>query len=252
MKTGRAKDCALSVILPTYNEKDNIVPLIQDILRNTPPGTEVIVVDDDSPDGTWRLVERLARRTKNIRLLRRTEERGLTSALRDGVNLSRGRVCVWMDSDLSMPPEIIPALLAKLKGGLDLAVGSRYLPGGGVEIITGGHDSLTAYLFSLALNRYLRLILGSWFTDWTSGFIAVRREVLERVPLRGGYGDYFIDLVYRSKKLGFKPGEIPYLCRARRAGKGKTFVHVIDFLKKGWKYFILPLRLRLTKINRTR
>jgi len=252
MKHGRAKTCAVSVILPTYNEKDNIVPLIQAVFKNTPPGTETLVVDDDSPDGTWRRVERLARKTENLRLLRRTKDRGLTSALREGIRLSRGRICVWMDSDLSMPPELIPSLLAGLKGGLDLAVGSRYLPGGGVEILSGGPDSPAAYLFSRILNRYLSLVLGPGFTDWTSGFIAVRRDVLNSVPLRGDYGDYFIDLVYRAKKLGFRSGEIPYLCRARRAGRGKTFVNVFDFLKKGWKYFILPLRLRLTKIQRTR
>jgi dolichol-phosphate mannosyltransferase len=249
MNAGRPKSVAVSVILPTYNERDNIVPLIRAVLKCSPPGTEVVVVDDDSPDGTWRHVETEARRTKSLRLLRRTGERGLTSALRDGLRLSRGRVCVWMDSDLSMPPEHIPSLLAELRKGRDLAVGSRYLPGGGVEIISGGPDSPAAYLFSLVLNRYLSFILGPSFTDWTSGFIAVKREVLERVPLRGDYGDYFIDLVYRAAKLGFRGVEIPYLCRARRAGRGKTFVGFFDFLKKGWKYFILPLRLRLTRIH---
>ncbi|MBN2198667.1 MAG: glycosyltransferase [Candidatus Aminicenantes bacterium] len=252
MKRGRAPSGSVSVILPTLNEKDNIVPLIRSVFKNTPPGTDVVVVDDDSPDGTWRLVERLAGKSDNLKLLRRTEDRGLTSALRDGIKLIRGRICVWMDSDLSMPPEMIPSLLAEIEKGADLAVGSRYLPGGGVEIVSGGPDSPAAYLFSLVLNRYLRFVLGPGFTDWTSGFIAVRREVLNSVPLRGDYGDYFIDLVYRAKKLGFTTREIPYLCRARRAGRGKTFVNVFNFLQKGWKYFILPLRLRLTKIPKAR
>jgi dolichol-phosphate mannosyltransferase len=250
MAAGRAPVPDVSVILPTYNEKDNIEPLIRAVLQNAPRRTEIIVVDDDSPDGTCRLVERLSKKTKNIRLLRRTEERGLTSALRDGIRLSRGRICVWMDCDLSMPPEKIPELLGKVKQGNDIVVGSRYLKGGGVEIISGGPDSLSAFLFSLLLNRYLRFLLGSWFTDWTSGFIAVRRDVLERIPLSGGYGDYFIDLVYRARRMGFHLTEIPYLCRARRAGTGKTFINIFDFLKKGWRYIILPLRLRLTKIKK--
>jgi len=250
MAAGRAPAIDVSVILPTYNEKDNIEPLIRAVLQNTPSRTEVIIVDDDSPDATWRIVERLSKKSKNIRLLRRTKERGLTSALRDGIRLSRGRVCVWMDCDLSMPPEKIPELLAKVQKGHDLAVGSRYLRGGGVEIISGGPDSLSAFLFSLFLNRYLRFLLGSWFTDWTSGFIAVRREVLEHISLRGGYGDYFIDLVYRARRMGYRLTEIPYLCRARRAGTGKTFVNVLDFLKKGWRYIILPLRLRLSKVKK--
>jgi len=250
MAAGRVTSPDVSVILPTYNEKDNIEPLIRAVVQNTPPRTEIIVVDDDSPDGTWRLVERLSKKHKNVRLLRRTQERGLTSALRDGIRLSRGRVCVWMDCDLSMPPEKIPELLAKVNKGHDLAVGSRYLRGGGVEIISGGPDSLTAFLFSLSLNRYLSFVLGSWFTDWTSGFIAVRRQVLERIPLSGGYGDYFIDLVYRARRMGFRLTEIPYICRARRAGTGKTFVNIFDFLKKGWRYIILPLRLRLSKIRK--
>ena len=95
----------VSVILPTYNEKDNIPLLISEIFRQLPYETEIIVVDDDSPDGTWQVVEEMAKENQNLRLLRRVDKKGLVSALNDGIAVSEGDVVAWMDSDLSMPPE---------------------------------------------------------------------------------------------------------------------------------------------------
>ena len=94
----------VSVVFPTYNERDNIGPLIREVLKHTPPNTEVIVVDDDSPDGTWKIVEEMQRDLPNLRLLHRTTERGLTSALRAGIAAAAGDVVVWSDCDFSMPP----------------------------------------------------------------------------------------------------------------------------------------------------
>jgi len=239
----------VSVVFPTYNERDNIEPLILEALKYTPADTEVIVVDDDSPDGTWKVVEDLARTHPNVHLIRRTAKRGLASALRDGLAVSRGDVIVWSDCDFSMPPPKIADLLAEIGKGRDVAVGSRFVAGGGVQIVTGSNDTLLAYLMSVALNKSIQRLLGRQFKDYTSGFIAFRRRVLDKIALRGDYGEYFIDFIYRARKLGYDVVEIPYMCVERRSGVGKTGSHFFDYLRKGWKYVWLTLKLRFARIR---
>jgi len=239
----------VSVIFPTYNERENIGPLIREILKFTPAETEVIVVDDDSPDGTWRVVEEMRKDLPNLHLLRRLDKRGLASALRDGIASSRGEVIVWSDCDFSMPPAKVKDLLAELAAGKDVAVGSRFVKGGGVRIVQGSADTLQAYLMSVTLNRFIGRLLGRDFKDYTSGFIAFRRRVLDRISLRGDYGEYFIDFIYRAKKLGFAIAEVPYMCVERRAGVGKTGARFFDYIRKGWKYVWLTVKLRFTRIR---
>ncbi|MDH4218998.1 MAG: polyprenol monophosphomannose synthase [Nitrospirota bacterium] len=240
----------VSVILPTFNEKENIVSLIQTILQNIGGESEIIVVDDDSPDGTWKEVEELAKNKKNITLLRRMDKKGLVSALNDGMALSSGEIVVWMDCDFSMPPEEIGNLLACIDQGYDVAVGSRFARGGGVEIVTESQDTLMAYLMSFTLNKFIQTVLGRSFKDYTSGFIAIKRNVLEEIPLKGEYGEYFIDLIYRAIKKEYKVIEIPYLCKARKMGVSKTGTRPSHYFKKGLKYIILTLRLRFTKLKK--
>ncbi len=239
----------VSVIFPTYNERDNIGPLIREVRKYTPASTEIIVVDDDSPDGTWRVVEELQKDVPNLFLIRRMDKRGLASALRDGIAASKGGIIVWSDCDFSMPPARIADLLAAIAGGLDVAVGSRYVKGGGVQIVTGSNDTLLAYLMSVTLNRFIRRVLGRDFGDYTSGFIAFRRRVLDKISLRGDYGEYFVDFIHRARKLGYKVGEIPYMCVERRTGVGKTGQKLGDFIRKGRKYVWLTLKLRFTRIR---
>lgn len=242
-----AAGVAVSVVLPTYNERENIGPLVRGVFEHAGRPAEVIVVDDDSPDGTWRVVEEMARERPGLRLLRRTTEKGLVSALRDGIRAAAAPVIVWMDCDLSMPPDRIPALLEAIDGGCDIAVGSRYVPGGGVELVTGSRDTLRAFVLSSLLNRWIQAMLGAAFKDYTSGFIAVRKTVLDRFPLRGDYGEYFIELIHRAARSGFRIAEIPYLNRSRTAGDSKTGTRFADYLRKGWKYVRLTVRLRLTR-----
>jgi glycosyltransferase involved in cell wall biosynthesis len=239
----------VSVIFPTYNERENIGPLIREVLKYTPPSTEVIVVDDDSPDGTWRVVEKMARDLPNLYLLRRLDKRGLASALREGIAYSRGEVIVWSDCDFSMPPAKVKDLLAEVAAGRDVAVGSRFVKGGGVQIVQGSADTLQAYLMSVVLNRFIGRLLGRDFKDYTSGFIAFRRRLLDRISLRGDYGEYFIDFIYRAKKLGYSIAEVPYMCVERRAGVGKTGARFFDYLRKGRKYVWLTVKLRFTRVR---
>lgn len=225
----------VSVILPTYNEKDNIKELIETIRQVASP-YEIIVVDDDSPDGTWRLVEKLQEKYGNLRLLRRVGRRGLTTAIEDGVSMAGGDVVVWLDCDLSMPPQIIPKLVAALKDA-DVAVGSRYANGG------GDRRELTRVLTSWMFNAFASLLLGRKIRDYTSGFLAVKKTVVEEVGLRGDYGEYCVDFLYRASKK-FKIVEVPYVFVSRKAGKTKTAPSFLKLLKHGLNYGKLVLKLR--------
>lgn len=232
----------VTVVLPTYNERENIGLLIEGILAHVQPAPEVLVVDDNSPDGTWEVVEALSRSHSTVRLIRRTDERGLTSAINRGITEAKGDIVVWMDCNLSMPPDKVPDLLSALEGN-DLVAGSRYLKGG-ADV---GH-SLVASLFSRTINFFARLFLGFSITDYTSGFMAVRKTVFERITLQGDYGEYCIDLLYRARKLGYKIKEVPYRCVARHAGESKTATSVFGFFTRGMNYVLTVLRLRFTRV----
>jgi dolichol-phosphate mannosyltransferase len=227
----------VSVVLPTYDERENIGVLIKRILASVDGPVEVVVVDDDSPDGTWQIVRNMAAEDPRIRLLRRMDERGLTSALLAGIDLARGDLIAWMDCDLSMPPEVLPSLL-EAADRVDIAVGSRYVEGG-ADV---GH-SLVGRLFSRTINLWASLLLGWGIKDYTSGFLVVRRHVLDRIRLKGDYGEYCIDLLARAQRMGFSVREIPYRCVPRLQGESKTATNAWGYLSRGWKYVLTVLRL---------
>ena len=229
---------SLTVILPTYNERENIPILIAGILDCVRTPVQVLVVDDNSPDGTWQVVEEIAAREPRVRLLLRTTERGLTSAIWAGVQGADTDAVSWMDCDLAMPPETIPLLLDRLNGGADITVGSRYVRGG-KDV---GHG-LMARAFSVTINTFASLLLGWGVRDYTSGFVAARRRVFDKIRLQGDYGEYCIDLLGRAQRLGFRVQEVPYICGARLHGESKTGADVGDYLRKGWKYVVTVLRL---------
>jgi dolichol-phosphate mannosyltransferase len=237
---------SISIILPTYNERENIGPLIQQIYQAMGEETEVIVVDDDSPDGTWAVVEEMAAAHPNLTLIRRKEERGLVSALRQGIASSKADVIAWLDCDLSMPPPKIKELYEGILQGYDMVIGSRFVDGGGVEIVTGSQDTPLAFFMSSLLNSFIRRVLGPQVKDYTSGFVAVRRRVLENIELRGDYGEYFIELAYRGHRQGYRILEIPYISPARRRGTSKTGTHLFHYLRRGSKYIWRTLKLKLS------
>lgn len=240
MEGHRGGEPRVTVVLPTYNERDNIGPLIEAVLRSLGADAEVLVVDDDSPDGTWRIVEGLAENDSRVSLLRRRNKRGLTSAIADGIAGARGEVVCWMDCDFSMPPEKLPQLVAALDSN-DVAVGSRYANGG-----RDLRDSRTAVILSRIINTFASLVLGWSVRDYTSGFIVAKRHALVQLPLRGDYGEYCIDLLYRAKKRGFRVREIGYSCIPRERGTSKTGTSLAQYLRRGVGYVITVLRLRLS------
>jgi dolichol-phosphate mannosyltransferase len=229
----------VSVVLPTFNEAGNIGRLIEELGRVLPPTAEIIVVDDDSPDRTWEVVEGLKERYPRLRLIRRLGRRGLTSAIREGIEAAQGPLVFWMDCDLSMPPALMPRLLEGLKDH-DIVVASRYVPGGAEK----GHSLLGSFL-----SRWI-CRLSSWFLDpsikdYTSGYVGTRKEVLEAVPLEGDYGEYCIAFLYRALRKRYRILEIPYTCLPRHSGESKTATHLFGYLKRGRKYLTTLIRLRL-------
>ena len=242
MTTGEVFVCT---VLPTYNERDNIGPLIDGILHSAITPHMVLVVDDDSPDGTWQVVEGLAaERGSQVALIRRQGEKGLTSAIQRGIDEAIGSyhadIVTWMDCDLSMPPQDIPRLVRTiLADGADVSVGSRWVAGGGDE----AHGFMARSL-SWIINHFAMLLLGRQVHDYTSGFIAARADVLRRIRLQGDYGEYCIDLLGRAVKLGYCVQEAPYVCVPRHSGDSKTGANLWDYLAKGRKYVATIWRLR--------
>jgi dolichol-phosphate mannosyltransferase len=236
----------ITLVLPTYDERDNIIPLIERGLAALAGyEAEVLVVDDDSPDGTWQVVAGLAEQDSRVRLMRRIQERGLTSAIATGIANARGAWVGWMDCDLSMPPEDLPRLAGALADGADVAVGSRYVPGGRDV----GH-SWVGRAFSWSINRAAWLLLDRRIKDYTSGFILARRQVFDQIRLRGDYGEYCIDLLYRAARAGFRVEEIPYVCVPREVGESKTATNPLGYITRGWNYVVTIVRLRLATDDR--
>jgi dolichol-phosphate mannosyltransferase len=227
-------------VLPTYNERGNIGPLIDGILLHARTPQMVLVVDDNSPDGTWEIVKQLAQRynrpnAHRVVLYRRIGPKGLTSAIQHGIDMAiytfGASIVTWMDCDLSMPPQDVSRLVACVQDGADIAVGSRWIEGGADD----AHGQMARAL-SLIINGYAMLRLGAEVHDYTSGFIAARAEVLRQLRLRGDYGEYCIDLLGRGLHYGFVVQEVPYRCVPRNAGESKTGANLWDYLVKGRKY----------------
>lgn len=254
-----SSDLLVCTILPTFNERDNITPLIERLLASATGSYLVLVIDDNSPDSTWQVVEQIAAsysfpsaspeggNKSGVALVRRIDEKGLTSAIQRGIDEAihtyGAQIVTWMDCDLSMPPENVPQLVQAIqKNGADIAIGSRWIPGG-----TDRAHGIMARLLSWIINTFARVMLDGKIHDYTSGFIAARSEVLERIRLRGGYGEYCIDLLYRAKRRGYQLVEVPYICVPRTAGESKTGLNLWDYLVKGRKYVSTIWRLSREK-----
>jgi dolichol-phosphate mannosyltransferase len=175
------------------------------------------------------------------------KDHGLTASIREGIASARFEVIVWMDCDFSHPPEKIPQMLYMVGEGYDIVVNSRYTVGGGEDRI--GKGGLIQLFLSRALNWTVRFMLKPSFSDYTSGFVAVRRHVFNEMELRGDYGEYFVDFIYRAIKMRYHICELPYKAMPRRSGESKTGSNLVQYFKRGWKYFWVVLQLRVHFTN---
>lgn len=207
------------VCLPTYNERENLARVI-DALE--PFGVDVLVIDDNSPDGTGEIADRLAAEREWISVLHREKKEGLGPAYLAGFQeVLRGdaEYVLEMDADLSHDPTAVPRLIEACVNGADVALGSRYVEGGGTENWGRGRRIVSA-----GGSLYARALLGLDVRDLTGGFKCFRREVLERIDLAAvtskGYA-FQIELTYRALRAGFRVVEVPILFSDRTVGASK-------------------------------
>ncbi len=231
----------ISIIIPTYNEADNVSTLINQIERALKKHSfEIIIVDDNSPDKTWRIVKKLTKTKKHLKLIHRTNQKGLTSAFNAGIKKSQGSIIGWLDADLSHPPKLLSSMINKLKNN-DVVIASRY-----VKKAKDNRRMFWAVLFSFLINKLAKTLLYKEVTDYTSGYILLKKKFLTK-PLKGDYGEYFINLVFNLKKTKTKIIEIPYISINRVRGQSKTATNLLGFIKRGSKYLYTILNLCLKK-----
>lgn len=228
----------ISIILATYNEKEHIESMIRDLFRHTPEEMEIIVVDDNSPDGTADIVRGL--RNPRVKLIKRTKMRGLASAFNRGIIESQGEYVGWMDADMCMPASMIPKMYAEIiNERCDAVIGSRYAVGGKDD------RSLLRAVSSRFINNMAGIFLGYGIKDYDSGFILLKRSVFDAVAIiPTGYGEYFMEFIYNICRAGFKVGEIGYYFRDRAEGKSKSFPNIFSFARIGLNYILRIISAR--------
>jgi dolichol-phosphate mannosyltransferase len=224
------------VCIPTYNEADNLEPITQAVLK-AEPRVDILVVDDNSPDGTGKIADALAAKEPRIRVLHREKKEGLGRAYLAAFRwaLAEGYTyIIEMDADFSHDPRYLPGLLDEAEAGADLVLGSRYVTGGGTV-----NWGIGRQVVSRGGSLYARTILGVGIHDLTGGFKCFHRRVLEAIELDAvkstGYA-FQIELTYRTLKKGFTVREIPIVFEDRRVGQSKMSRKIfLEALTMVWK-----------------
>jgi dolichol-phosphate mannosyltransferase len=223
------------VCIPTYNERDNVEAIARAAL-SADGRVDVLIIDDNSPDGTGQIADQLAATESRAHVLHRPSKEGLGKAYLDGFRwaLERGyQLILEMDADFSHDPKYLPRLLDQAQAGADLVLGSRYVEGGGTV-----NWGLLRRMVSRAGSLYARSVLSLDLRDLTGGFKCFRRQVLESVQLPSvqstGYA-FQIELTYRAIKKGFRVVEIPIVFEDRRVGQSKmSWKIVLEALTMVW------------------
>ncbi len=225
MKTKRAL-----VTVPTYNECKNITELVEQTMRcndNPNLSIDLVIVDDNSPDGTGQIADGIAMKNKRVHVIRRSGKLGIGSAHLEGLKfgLKNGYdYLITMDADFSHNPKYIPRLIVFMDDQ-DVVIGSRYIPGGGVE-----NCKLSRKIVSKLANTYIKTMLGFNVMDCTAGFRCYRRELLEKLDLNKYYAPGYsslVEMLYRCKRVDAKIGEIPINFKNRVLGETKLSNHEI-------------------------
>jgi dolichol-phosphate mannosyltransferase len=235
----------LLVVLPTYNERENLPVLVEQLLAHD--GCRVLVVDDQSPDGTGEIADTLARQSNGrVSVLHRTGKRGLgrsyVEALQHAIHEDVDFVC-QMDADLSHDPRYLPEMIEALERGRDLVIGSRYLHG--VSVVNW---PLRRLMLSTGANWYIRTVTGLPLRDCTSGYRCWRRDALARVPwdriVSEGYA-FIVETLYEATRQGCRVGEVPIIFIERREGQSKLSSAVLaESLITPWRVVLRSGRAR--------
>lgn len=219
-----------SLVLPTYNEADNL-PQLLTLLGDKSLGCvdEIIVVDDNSPDGTWEIVESYGRKDPRVRGIRRVGRRGLSGAVVEGFQAARGDILGVMDADLSHDPAVLPEMIRRIEGGADVVVGSRRIPGGGADKWPWHRHVTSGAATSLA-----KMVLPLPLSDPMSGYFVLRREIFEGVKDRlrpKGY-KILLEILWRARPCRIE--EVPFVFKDRKQGYSKltpkVMLHLLQSL----------------------
>jgi len=216
----------ICIVLPTYNERENIlklIPQIEEVCQKNNLSNFIVIVDDNSPDGTGQLADQLAEQYGNIKVLHRPRKSGIGSAYKEGFRIALDElaadVIFEMDADLSHNPEFIPGFIRRLAEGFDAVVGSRYIPGGGIK-----GWSFYRRLVSSGANFLARLLVGIKIRDVTSGYRAFKADLLRAINYQSvkseGYA-FQIEMIYLCEKAGYRVGEEPIIFIDRKIGRSK-------------------------------
>jgi dolichol-phosphate mannosyltransferase len=225
------------IVVPTYNERENLPLLLDAVLKVVPAEVEILVVDDGSPDGTGKIADDWAARESRVHVLHRTGKLGLGTAYVAGFRwgLDQGfEQLIEMDADFSHDPKYLPVMLKSLESH-DVAIGSRYVPGGGTV-----NWGLGRKVLSRGGSLYARTVLGAPIRDFTGGFNGWRRKVIEAVDvgtLRSDGYSFQIELKYRAFKKGFRWTEFPIVFADREVGKSKMNRRIVfEALARVWSF----------------
>lgn len=225
------------IVVPTYNERENLPLLLEAVLKVVPAEVEILVVDDGSPDGTGKIADDWAARESRVHVLHRTGKLGLGTAYVAGFRwgLDQGfEQLIEMDADFSHDPKYLPVMLKSLESH-DVAIGSRYVPGGGTV-----NWGLGRKVLSRGGSLYARTVLGAPIRDFTGGFNGWRRKVIEAVDvgtLRSDGYSFQIELKYRAFKKGFRWTEFPIVFADREVGKSKMNRRIVfEALARVWSF----------------
>ena len=229
------------IIVPTYNEIENIKQLLDTVLEITPESVEAMVVDDGSPDGTGQLVDSMALENPRIHIIHREKKMGLGPSYKAGFRWGFENgfdVMIQMDADFSHNPKYLAKML-EFSPQYDVVIGSRYVSGGGTL-----NWGVSRRVLSKCGSLYSRLVLGAPFRDFTSGFIAWHRKVLETIgldTLRADGYSFQIELKYRAFKAGFRIHEFPIVFEDRQVGNSKMSHKIIlEALYRVWQFRFGP------------
>ena len=239
MSNLKQSEAQVSIIIPTYNESENIIQVLKSIGEHLPKdiATEAIVVDDNSPDGTGKVVEDYINDTQtkvgySVGVIHRKTKSGLSTAILDGIQHSSGETVVVMDSDFSHPPKIIPRLIEEIKiSKYDIVIASRYTPGGKVS-----GWSAKRKLISKTAKGIAKVGLGINESDPMSGFFAFRRKILEGIKLDAIGYKMLLEILVKTK--GAKVKEIPYTFTNRVYGYSKLDTStMLDYVRSVWRLY---------------
>jgi dolichol-phosphate mannosyltransferase len=228
----------LSIILPTYNEKNNINILVKKILEilKDVENKEIIVVDDNSSDGTYLYCKKEFEKNNQIKLILRKNNRGLANSIGDGIKACKGKNIIIMDTDLTHNPKLIPQLISLIKT-YDIVSCSRYCEGGFME-------NKLQYYCSFSYNVLLKVILKTKIKDNTGGYFCIKKKVLDLLPFDKifyGYGEYFFRLLHFAQREKKTIIEIPSIYNRRAYGESKSKFFFLLFY-----YLFSAIKLRFT------